>query len=109
MAARAAQKIANFLTGYFFIGGVYGGWRSYYWLKQVNDATIDIDNKVRYHPPTFSTVAGVTAMQTVTAMVFWPVYGMIDYGLYQKKQMGIIERNPPAPFQTFTWKKDDKV
>lgn len=96
-----SSKLFNY---YFVFGAVYGGFRSNYFLKRVNDMTVT-EEGIKYHPPTTSTFILYTLMQGCISQAFWPYIVLQDIGLYEKHKMGIREKTPPFPFDSLKWRE----
>jgi len=92
---------------YSYIGGIYGAGSSYYYLNKVNDVTYDINNEFREHPLTLGMITLFTVCHTGQCLAAWPFFAIRDYSVHQKNKMGIIEKNPPYPFDHFKWKKEN--
>ncbi len=91
---------------YWSLATAYGTGRSSYWLSQVNDYTITKDG-IKHHPPTLTTSVICSLFSGVMAVGFWPIFMLSDISRYEKSKMGIRDKNPPYPFESFTW-RDEK-
>ena len=91
---------------YYSLVASYGTGRSAYWLSQVNDYTITKDG-IKHHPPTLTTSVIFSLWSGVMAVGCWPIFMFSDISRYEKSKMGIRDKNPPYPFEHFTW-RDEK-
>ena len=91
---------------YYSLVASYGTGRSAYWLSQVNDYTITKDG-IKHHPPTLTTSVIFSLCSGVMAVGCWPIFMFSDISRYEKSKMGIRDKNPPFPFEHFTW-RDEK-
>ena len=91
---------------YYSLVASYGTGRSAYWLSQVNDYTITKDG-IKHHPPTLTTSVIFSLWSGVMAVGCWPIFMFSDISRYEKSKMGIRDKNPPYPFESFTW-RDEK-
>ena len=91
---------------YYSLIASYGTGRSAYWLSQVNDYTITKDG-IKHHPPTLTTSVIFSLWSGVMAVGCWPIFMFSDISRYEKSKMGIRDKNPPFPFEHFTW-RDEK-
>lgn len=91
---------------YYSLVASYGTGRSAYWLSQVNDYTITKDG-IKHHPPTLTTSVIFSLWSGVMGVGCWPIFMFSDISRYEKSKMGIRDKNPPFPFEHFTW-RDEK-
>ena len=91
---------------YYSLATSYGAARAVYWLHKVNDDTITKDG-IKYHPPTFAKSLLFTVCSAGMSPCLWPIFMFSDISRYEKSKMGISDKNPPYPFEHFTW-RDEK-
>lgn len=92
---------------YFFTTTIYGISRSIYWTSKVNDRTITKDNVCVYHPPTFAKAGLMTLVTAFSCYTAWPIFLFSDINRYEKSRLGLRDKEPPFPFDVFTW-RDEK-
>ncbi len=91
---------------YWNLTTAYGTGRAAYWMPQVNDFTITKDG-IKKHPPTLTTYAVFSICSGFMSPLLWPIFMLSDISRYEKSKMGIRDKNPPYPFEHFTW-RDEK-
>lgn len=91
---------------YWSLATAYGTGRAAYWMSQVNDSTITKDG-IKKHPPTLTTYAMFSICSGFMAVGCWPIFMFSDISRYEKSKMRIRDKNPPYPFESFTW-RDEK-
>jgi hypothetical protein len=103
------MKEETFVKGikyYIRFGLLYGAGRSIYWLGNLNDKTYDYYKKDYVtHTPTTKTMCGYAVINTAISQMFWPLFMLSDYSVYEKSKMGVRDLTPPYPFETLHWKK----
>jgi len=102
------MKEETFIKGikyYTRFGLLYGAGRSAHWLGNLNDKTYTTDSKYVYHTPTVQTMCYYTLINSTFSQVFWPLFMLSDYSVYEKSKLGIRDLTPPYPFETLYWKK----
>ena len=91
---------------YIRFGLIYGTGRSAHWLGNLNDKTYDFYKKDYInHTPTIQTMCYYTLINASISQVFWPLFMLSDYSVYDKSRLGIRDLTPPYPFENLHWKK----